>query len=205
MRPIVATKSAAEKVFSAILIRKNALEKAIEKKRSAKWLLRLWGRFIKTRDEFRCLCCESVERIQAHHIIRKTLYPWGALDLGNGITLCPQCHNRVHAEFNRKPDISLPIGAEQGDDQDEWSFLFGLLVDDAVQRGLPQSEFYHLGDHIMEFSVACQGYEHLRESVKRGEISRIRFAHEIWRAMPETFYTNFVSELIRLNLSDLSD
>ncbi len=62
-----------------------------------------------------------------------------------------------------------------------------------------------VGDHIMEFSVACQGYEELRESVVQGEISRIRFAHEIWRIMPETFYTNFVSELIRLNLEDVPE
>jgi len=34
----------------------------------------------------------------------------------------------------------------------------------------------------------------------RGEISRIRFAHEIWRGMSEVWYTNFVSEVIRLNL-----
>jgi hypothetical protein len=133
----------------------------------------------------------------SHH--SKTLYPWGALDLGNGITLCPECHRRVHAEFNGRPNLLLPLGAEQEDDQDEWSFLFGLLLDDAKLRGLPESEFYHFGDHILEFSVAFQGYEKLRNSVMRNEISRIRFAHEIWRPMPETFYTNFVSELIRLN------
>jgi hypothetical protein len=189
----------------AIRARKHALTSAIERRRSGKWLLRLWSRFVKTRDAFRCLCCESPERIQAHHIIRKTLYPWGGLELGNGVTLCPECHRRVHAEFNGKPDLSLPLGAEQGDDQDEWAFLFGLLFDDAVRRDLPQDEFYYLDDHIVEFSVRCQGYEHLRELLRRGDISRIRFAHEIWRAMPEMFYTNFASEIIRLNLSDLSD
>ena len=115
------------------------------------------------------------------------------------------CHTRVHAEFNGRPDLSLPLGAEQGDDQDEWAFLFGLLFDDAVRRDLPQDEFYYLGDHIVEFSVQFQGYENLRELLRRGDMSRIKFAHEIWRAMPETFYANFASELIRLNLSDLSD
>lgn len=160
--------------LAATRARKHALATAIERKCSGKWLLRLWSRFIKTRDAFRCLCCESPERIQAHHVIRKTLYPWGALELGNGVTLCPECHRRVHAEFNGRPDLSLPLGAEQGDDQDEWAFLFGLLLDDAVRRGLPEDEFYYLGDHIIEFSMACQGYEDLRESVRQGEMSRIR-------------------------------
>jgi hypothetical protein len=107
--------------------------------------------------------------------------------------------------FNGRPDLSLPLGAEQGDDQDEWAFLFGLLVDDAIRRDLPQDEFYYIGDHILEFSHACQGYEELRETVVRGDISRIRFAHEIWRTMPEGFYSGFVSELIRLNFDDLLD
>ncbi|MGY0794102.1 HNH endonuclease [Azospirillum argentinense] len=151
------------------------------------------------------MCCESHERIQAHHIIRKTLYPWGALELGNGITLCPECHRRVHAEFNGRPDLSLPLGAEQGDDQGEWAFLFGLLLDDAGRRGLPEDEFYYIDDHMLEFSVGFQGYDDLRESVRQGDMSRIRFAHEIWRAMPETFYTNFASELIRLNFGEVSD
>jgi hypothetical protein len=37
--------------------------------------------------------------------------------------------------------------------------------------------------------VACQGYEPLLDSVASGEMSRIRFAHEIWRAMPQSFYS----------------
>lgn len=173
---------------------------AIEKGRTRKWILRLWSQFIRARDLYRCVCCNSSERIQAHHVIRKTLYPLGAFETGNGVTLCHECHCRVHAEFNGRPDLSLPLGAEQGDDQDEWAFLFGLLRDDAVQRGLDEDEFYHLGDHILEFSMRCQGYEELYEIAMRGEVSRIRFAHEIWRLMPQAWYTNFVSELVRLNL-----
>jgi hypothetical protein len=173
---------------------------AIEKDRSGKWILRLWSRFIKARDSYRCPCCESIKRIQAHHVIRKTLYPWGAFETGNGITLCHECHWRLHAEFNDRPDLSLPLGAELGDDQDEWAFLFGLLRDDAVRRSLDEDEFYHLGDHILKFFVRFQGYEELHEIVVRGEMSRIRFAHEIWRAMPQAWYTNVVSELITLNL-----
>jgi len=180
------------------VIRKNnfALKKAIEKGCSTKWVARLWSRYVKTRDSYRCLCCESNDRIEAHHVIRKTLYPSGCFETGNGITLCSECHRKVHAEFNGRPDLSLPLGAEQGDDQDEWAFLFGLLYDDATRRGLDEDEFYFLGDHVLDFSVCCQGYEEFRELVLRGEMSRLRFAHEIWRLMPKPWYTNLISTLL---------
>jgi len=139
-------------------------------------------------------------KLQAHHVIRKTLYPWGVFELGNGVTLCHECHGRIHAQFNGRPNLSLPLGAEQGDDQDEWAFLFGLLRDDAVRQGLDEDEFYYLGDHMLKFFVHCQGYEDLHGMVMRGEMSRIMFAHEIWRPMPQAWYTNLASEIIKLNL-----
>ena len=176
------------------------LTRAIEKGRSSGWILRSWSRYVKTRDLFRCVCCDSTRRIQAHHIIRKTLYPWGAFEVGNGITLCHECHGKVHAEFNGRPDLTLPLGAEQGDDQDEWSYLFGLLHEAAIQRGLSEDEFYYLGDHMLKFFVRVQGYEALHECVLRGEMSRIRFAHEIWRPMPEAWYSRFASAIVRLNM-----
>jgi hypothetical protein len=182
-----------------IRARRHALTKAIERGRSPKWLFRLWSQFIKTRDRFRCLCCGATEKIHAHHVIRKTLYPLAAFDLGNGITLCRECHRRVHALFNGKPDLSLPLGAEQGDDQDEWAFLFGLLLEDAKRRDLPEYEFYYLNDAVLRFFVGFQGYKDLYEVVMQKKCSRIRFAHEMWGSMPERFYTNFVSELVRLN------
>ncbi|EKE76029.1 HNH nuclease [Oceanibaculum indicum P24] len=185
--------------------RKQALERAILRRRSRKWLLQLWSRFIKTRDAFRCLSCDSPDGIQAHHIIRKTLYPQAALELGNGITLCSECHNRVHEKFNGRPDLSLPLGAEQGDDQDEWSYLFGLLLDDAKKRGIPEDDFYHLSDEVLGFSVSFQGYHELFDLVNEGKISRIQFAHEIWRSMPETFYEYFISELVRLNFDEFPE
>lgn len=182
--------------------RKAALEAAIAKGCSLAWTLRLWSRFIRARDSFRCLCCEATDGIQAHHIIRKVTFPGGAFDLGNGVTMCRPCHARVHAEFNGRPDMSLPLGAEQGDDQDEWSFLFGLLRDDASQRGLDEDEFYHLGDPIIMFSLRCQGHQNIHDLLVQGHISRIRFAHEIWRMMPEGWYTNVIAEIIRLNFED---
>jgi len=102
----------------------------------------------------------------------------------------------VHAEFNRRPDLTLPLGAESGDDQDGWAFLFGLLVEDAVDRGLDQDEFYFIGDHMLRFFVKAQGYEDLYALVQSGELSRLRFAHEVWRGMPEDFYVSFFSGIL---------
>ncbi|MCA8100984.1 hypothetical protein [Burkholderia contaminans] len=67
--------------FKSIRRNKQALISAIEKGRSDRWILRLWSRFIKVRDSYRCVCCNSKERIQSHHIVRKTLYPSGRLSL----------------------------------------------------------------------------------------------------------------------------
>lgn len=176
------------------------LNKAIERNRSKKWQLSLWSKLVRSRDGGCCVNCGSAQRVQAHHIVRKVLYPPGALETGNGISLCWPCHKHIHAEFNRRPNLSIPLGAEQGDDQDEWSYLFGLLKDDAHKRGLPEDDFYYLNDRMLIFFVRVQGYEKLLESVVEGSMSRIRFAHEVWRSMPESFYSDFVSELVRLNL-----
>lgn len=177
--------------------RKLALERALKKQRSAKWILRQWSHFIRERDLFRCVCCRSKENLQAHHIVRRTLYPWGAAETGNGITLCQECHSRVHEKSNGRVDFSQPLG--EADDQGEWVFLFGLLLDDAKRRGLDQDEFYFFEDHMLEFFVNVQGHEKLHAMVLKGEITRIQFAYEIWRVMPAAFYDNFVREVIRLN------
>lgn len=191
---------ASSSTISELYKLRGALNRAIERERSKKWQLSLWSKFVRFRDGGCCVNCGSTQRVQAHHIVRKVLYPHGALDTGNGISLCWPCHKQIHAEFNRRPNLSLPLGAEQGDDQDEWSYLFGLLRDDAQKRGLPEDEFYYLNDQMLIFFVRVQGYEELLELVVEGSMSRIRFAHEVWRIMPESFYSNFVSELVRLNL-----
>ncbi|WP_157815228.1 HNH endonuclease [Pseudomonas sp. QS1027] len=80
-----------------------ALACAIEAQRSERWCLALWGRFIRMRDGFRCVHCESRHGIQAHHIFRRVTFPEGKYELGNGITLCRVCHKLLHSEFNRRP------------------------------------------------------------------------------------------------------
>lgn len=179
----------------AIRRRKCALENAIERGRSVRWQLRLWSRLVKARDGGRCVNCEATTGIQAHHIIRKIRLPAGALDPGNGITLCRDCHRWIHARYNRKPDLTKPMSAAQGDDQDEWAFLFGRLVEDAGANGLAEDEFYYVSDETLHFSAAYQGYEDLLEAVHEGTMSRVRVIHEIWRWMPQQFYTDLAEEI----------
>ena len=186
--------------LSTILSYRNRLLAARNRGCSARWVLRLWSQFIKARDGHRCLCCDGTSRLQAHHIVRKALYPQGVIELGNGITLCNKCHGRAHREFNGRPALTEPINARGGDDQDEWAFLFGLLHDDATQRKLDPDTFYFIDNHMLEFFVRLQGYEDLYTSVLRGELSRIRFAHEAMRGMPQVWYTNYVREILQNNL-----
>ena len=185
--------------------RLSSLSVAIVRGASSKRLLRLWSTYIRTRDGRRCVNCHSTEGVNAHHIVRKVLYPWGAFELGNGISLCRVCHRKVHATFNRRPDLVAPLGAEHGDDQDEWAFLFGILLDDAVDRGLDPDEFYFIGDHMLRFFVKAQGYADLYAAVERGELSRLRFAHEVWRSAPEEFYVKLGSDLLSEFLGDSRD
>lgn len=179
--------------------RKNKLVRAIENNCSMKWCLTLWSRFIKTRDGFRCVNCESCDQIQAHHIFRKVTYPHGSLIMGNGITLCRDCHNKVHAEFNGRPILSEPLNYKGGDDQDEIAYLYGVLLDDADERNLDHDEFYFFSDQMLNFFVSVQGYEEFYRAVQDGSLSRLRMAHHIWRGMPEIFYTNLISKIFEEN------
>lgn len=61
--------------------------------------LRHWSIMVKNRDG-RCMECGSIEHLEAHHIIPKSVNKEKAFDIKNGITLCIKCHrtgdNAVH-------------------------------------------------------------------------------------------------------------
>lgn len=169
--------------------KKAKLDRAIKKGTSLKWCLYLWGIYIKTRDEYRCVNCNSKNNIQAHHIMRKVVCPIGSLELGNGITFCIECHKKVHAEFNGRPHPTKPLNARGGDDQDEMAYLYGILYQDAELRGIPQDKYYYISDDLIEFINKYQGYDILVENINNSGISRLRLVHEIWRIMPLDWYT----------------
>ena len=51
------------------------LTRALEGGGSRRYCLRLWSSFITERDGHRCVWCELKERLNAHHIFRRTLLP----------------------------------------------------------------------------------------------------------------------------------
>ncbi|MBI2240938.1 MAG: hypothetical protein HYU59_09075 [Magnetospirillum gryphiswaldense] len=79
-------------------------------------------------------------------------------DTGNGITLCRECHREVHAGFNGRPDMSLPVDAQGGEKLALMERLYSILVDDAVERGLMREDFYFLSDEALETFRGMQGY-----------------------------------------------
>jgi hypothetical protein len=122
---------------------------AIEGYRSLRYCLRLWSEFIRVRDGQRCVVCHDTSGLSAHHIIRKSLIPEMQLEFGNGITLCRSCHREPHEAFNRRPDLTLPMDYEGGDNIDLAAALFYALGEDAKERGLLCDEYYYLSDSAL--------------------------------------------------------
>lgn len=110
--------------------------------------LRLWSIFIRTRDDFRCQLCEGKHRLAAHHIIRRSFIPMMALETGNGITLCRECHRQPHAVFNRRPDLLLPADM-QGGDNDEWIGAYFGLLSNATKQTAANEHYYFLSDSAL--------------------------------------------------------
>jgi len=80
-------------------IRKQISDKTIyTKKRYINWRLKIFKR-----DRYTCqLCGKTGGSLQAHHIISKYKYPSKIYEINNGITLCYNCHNKLHKEKKEK-------------------------------------------------------------------------------------------------------
>lgn len=57
--------------------------------------LHIWSSHVIARDK-ECLYCGSTEKLHAHHINPKSTHPKEALDPDNGITVCKDCHRKLH-------------------------------------------------------------------------------------------------------------
>ena len=65
-----------------------------------------WAGYVRQRDQYTCRRCGAKRsRMAAHHIKSILDYPELALDVENGITLCPNCHTIVHWEESRRRNM----------------------------------------------------------------------------------------------------
>jgi hypothetical protein len=155
---------------------------AIEQKRSFQTCLRYWGDFVKGRDADRCIICQSDYRIAAHHIVRKTFLPYASLNTGNGITLCESCHRHAHIGFNGRPDVQLPMDAQNGEKIELLAELYTRLLNDAEAKNQLSDEWYFLSDEVLLTFMRLQGFVNPINFVN----SRLAKAVAIWRYSPST-------------------
>lgn len=58
-----------------------------------------WRVAVYKRDGFKCQHCKKPDlRLNAHHLKSFSEYPDLRFNVDNGITLCEQCHKKVHAK-----------------------------------------------------------------------------------------------------------
>jgi hypothetical protein len=67
-----------------------------------RWHLKAWADDVKASWNNKCASCESTEKLHAHHIIPKHLFPENELLVQNGICLCHDCHWQLHRHLSGK-------------------------------------------------------------------------------------------------------
>ena len=61
-----------------------------------------WSKEVRERDGNRCVICGKEKYVQAHHILPKRFFRKFALEIDNGISLCPahHCFGKFSAHMN---------------------------------------------------------------------------------------------------------
>lgn len=156
------------------------LHQAVTGGRSRKWCHTLWSKFVRLRDGYRCVVCDSPDRVAAHHVCRKSFLREAEFQTGNGATLCFGCHQAHHGAFNGKPDLRLLMDAQGGEQIERLAVLYAMLYDDAVTRRLLRDDFYFLSDSVLAKFKMFQGFDpHLEFGGYR-----IEQARSIWNQSP---------------------
>ena|ERR1700674_2093302 len=135
--------------FEAITAKLAKLQAAIAQNLPRERCLRRWSEFVRERDGHRCVDCHSRKSLAAHHICRKSFLGEAQFQTGNGISLCNTCHKEMHQGFNGRPDLDLPVDAQNGEKLYRMERLYSILTDDAVERSLRREEFYFLSDEVL--------------------------------------------------------
>lgn len=101
------------------------------------------------RDGFKCVCCGASINLRAHHITYENL---GAEEDGDLVTLCKECHEKVHGGKSvKETKLEAEAKKESPLTGDEWE-----LIMSAYDLG---SSYFELEDHLLMFSDVFQKYE----------------------------------------------
>lgn len=55
-----------------------------------------WSLLVRAKDGNACAECGKTGKLHAHHVKHWKKYPELRFDVGNGVTLCPVCHQKAH-------------------------------------------------------------------------------------------------------------
>lgn len=69
--------------------------------------LKEWRKLVFNRDNYTCQHCGDKKYLHAHHIVEWAKDESKRFILDNGVTLCVECHSKVHGRWlgNKKPQI----------------------------------------------------------------------------------------------------
>ena len=93
-------------------------KESIDRNRGSARQQALWSEAVKKRDGYKCILCNATSQLHAHHILRVAddLMGKHVFDVNNGVTLCLDCHNKVHGGWMKKStdgsqkQITIPLG-----------------------------------------------------------------------------------------------
>lgn len=170
----------------------NLLKAAIRNERSEQTCHRYWSRFIRARDDGKCVICDAMGSVAAHHVFRKSLLPEARFHTGNGVTLCVECHGEAHEGFNGAADLAQPIDAQCGEKLERVAYLYGVLAHRFHRLHPNRSVYYHLSDQVIFKFMMMQGFDLARPIAGKP----IEKAWYIWDCSPPCI----VEALVRANM-----